>query len=38
MLVVVNPRAPAPGKDAAAFVLQREGFAHWKLTGIRLPD
>jgi hypothetical protein len=38
MLVVVNPRAPAPGKDATAFVLQREGFANWKLTGIRLPD
>jgi hypothetical protein len=38
MLVVVNPRASAPGKDATAFVLQREGFAHWKLTEIRLPD
>jgi hypothetical protein len=38
MLVLVNPRASAPGKEAAAFVLQREGFAHWKLTGIRLPD
>jgi hypothetical protein len=38
MLVVVNPRASAPGKHAAVFVLQREGFAHWKLTGIRLPD
>jgi hypothetical protein len=38
ILVLVNPRASAPGKDATAFVLQREGFAHWKLTGIRLPD
>jgi hypothetical protein len=38
MLVVVNSRASAQGKDATAFVLQREGFAHWKLTEIRLPD
>jgi hypothetical protein len=38
MLVLVNPRASAPGKDATAFVLQREGFSHWKLVEIRLPE
>lgn len=30
-----NDRA---GKDRMALVMQREGFANWKLTDIRLPD
>lgn len=38
VLFHVEDEGHGAGKDKMALVMQREGFANWKLTGVRLPD
>lgn len=38
LVIVYTGDEQAPVSGQTGFVLTREGFAHWKLTGIRLPS
>lgn len=38
VLFHIEDEGNGSGKDKMALVMQREGFADWKLTGVRLPD
>ena len=36
-LLIAYPEGPAPNKEKMGIVFERSGFAHWKVTELRLP-
>lgn len=36
-LLIAYPEGPVPNKEKVGIVFERSGFAHWKLTELRLP-